>query len=115
MPNNNPGTADSLRRTLKKLVIATAILYLAMAGIAIYIYRVSQDNAEGLCAFRNEAQQRVDQSKAYLKKHPNGTKEIPAGIIKTGIHNAEQTVKALSGISCPAPPKLGPERTDTTP
>lgn len=99
-------TAEVLRRSLRRLVIATVTLYLLLGGIVYYVYGVARDNTDGLCAFRNDVSQRVEQSKQFLIDHPEGIGEITPDILKATIAQGQQTVKALAGITCPPPPDL---------
>lgn len=99
-------TAEALRKYLRRLVIATALLYLLLIGVAYYIYNVAQNTTEGVCAFRNDVQARVDGGKQFLIDNPKGTKEISVDVIKNSIANGERSVKSLSKVKCPPPPQL---------
>lgn len=99
-------TASALRRALRWLVAATIVLYLGMFGVSLYIYDVSRDNTEVLCTFRDDVTARLETSTQYLLDHPKGTRDIPLSVLKASIANSKRTRDSLSGISCPAPPKL---------
>lgn len=99
-------SAEVLRRSLRRLVISTIVLYLALGGVIFYIYTVAQNTTEGVCAFRNDVEARVDASKQYLIDHPKGTRDISVDILKNTIANGQRSVKALSKVSCPPPPDL---------
>jgi hypothetical protein len=96
-------TPETLRRSLRRLVTATVVLYLGLFSLGYYIYTVSRNNTDGLCTLRNEAATRVQTSQEYLIDHPNGSKEIPLGVIKLSIANSQRTVDALRNIRCPPP------------
>lgn len=99
-------TADVLRRSLRRLVIATIVLYLLLGGVVWYVYGVARDNTDGLCAFRNDVAGRVEGSKQFLIDHPDGSGDITPELLKATITQGQQTVKALSSVNCPAPPNL---------
>lgn len=93
-------TAEALRRTLRLLVIATAVLYLVSFAWGIKVYRDGQATEETLCAFRADLITRVVQSAAFLKDHPKGTPDIPAETIISGINNQLRTITSLRGLNC---------------
>ena len=92
--------AEEIKRTLRGLVIATVVLYLAMVGVAFYVYSNSRDNTKALCAIRHDAQVRVTESQAFLNAHPNGFLGLSASQLQQSINDSDQTVNALSGLGC---------------
>ena len=105
-------TATVLRKTLRLLVIATVLLYLAVFGTGYYVYTIAQSNTKGLCALRTDAESRVDQSKQFLKEHPQGIPGISAEQLKRSTDNSKRTIAALESVRCPPPPDLNvPEKT----
>lgn len=93
-------TATVLRKTLKRLVWATVVLYLCLAAVVIKVYLDGKSTTESLCAFRTDLVQRVVQSNQFLKEHPNGTPGIPVKTITDSITNQTRTVLSLKDISC---------------
>jgi hypothetical protein len=93
--------AQMIVTRLKILIAATVVLYLINFGLGYFVYNVSVNNAEGLCAFRTDAEVRLANAKQYLADHPNGTPDIPASILRATISNGERTVKSLSEVNCP--------------
>jgi hypothetical protein len=94
---------ESIRRTLRILVIATIILYLIIGGLAIYSFSLSKANTRGLCALRADAQDRIDQSEAFLKEHPKGIPGISVQQLQRSTDNSRRTAKSLKGLTCPPP------------
>lgn len=92
--------AAEVKKALRRLTIGIAILYIGMLGTAGWVYMNSQSNTDALCALRNDLQERVDNSEAFIEKHPNGFAGISPREIKDGINGQKRTIKALSGISC---------------
>lgn len=101
-----PETAETLRQTLRRLVFATFVLYIVIFGVVYYIYTVSQSNTKGLCAIRNDSEARVQQSKKFLKEHPNGIPGISSEQLKRSVDTSGRTVRALADIHCPPPSDL---------
>ena len=106
---------SSLQRTLRALVIATVVMYVALAGLGLYVY-VSGNNQRAaladtvntttmaLCALRPDLETRVASSERFLEENPSGVPGIPAKLIQDNIRNQQRTVDALSGLSCEAVP-----------
>lgn len=100
MPGSNPEVARSLRRSLRRLVVATVAVYLFLAAIAIKATVESQQTNAALCALKGDLEARVSQSDNFLKTHPNGFAGIPASAIKVGVESEERTIRALHILSC---------------
>lgn len=96
----DPESAAAIKKSLRGLVIATIILYLAMLGIAGYAWWTAHKNAEALCAVREDQERRVTASLQFLADNPDGIPGISAAQIKTSIENSKRTVEALSGVNC---------------
>lgn len=104
--------AQALRTSLHRLVGATAVLYIAIFALGFFVYTVARNNSEGLCAFRDDLHARNIGTKEFLRKHPRGTKSLPAGSLRVSLANGERTEKTLRHIHCPAPP---PNRSEKPP
>lgn len=114
MSEEQEEVATVLDTTLRRLVIATVVLYLAMIGTGYYVYTVAQGNTEGLCALRNDAQSRVDQTELFLKENPKGIPGVSLQQLKRSTENSKRTVQALKSVRCPPPPAIVPvEKTAT--
>lgn len=98
--------ANKLDRTLKRLVWATAVLYVVLIGLGYYIYAVSNENTDALCALRSDAEARIEQSQQFLNTHPNGVAGISAEQLKRSLNNSKRTYEALKDLDCPAPPVI---------
>lgn len=100
--SNGNALIDDVRRTLRGLVIATVILFIALAAVATYGYITSNQNRIAVCNLDKDLQRRVDSSKDFLIKHPRGLSQLGvtrAQIVKE-ITNQERTLDALSSVSC---------------
>jgi len=101
---NNEPVADELRRRLKVLLWATCILYgvvIVIGGFGIWTNH--QQNAQvhnALCTLYDDMQTRVNGTKDYLLRHPNGFPGITSATLVKSIHDQEQTLEALSGLNC---------------
>jgi hypothetical protein len=76
------------------LVVATVLIYLILAIVAITTY-------SALCALDSDLQSRVTESKTFLKNHPNGFAGVPAKTIMVTIQGQERTIGALGVLHCP--------------
>lgn len=111
-----PGSevADSLKRSLRSLAIATVVLYLVLSGLTAYVYidasnkrdaldKVAKSTNIALCALKNDLQTRVISSQEFLLDHPKGIPGISAATLRQSITNQKATIKALSGLRCDDP------------
>lgn len=104
-----PLAADGLRQLRRGYLICLgliAVLYV-LATVAFLANQARIDDNQratvALCVLRADLQTRVDSSRAFLADHPNGIPGIPAKTLRDGITNQQRTIKALQGLSCPAP------------
>ena len=102
-----PDPLRALTRIIRRLIIATAFLYIALAGLSVFLYvkarqDVHQNNSAraGLCALRQDLSRRVDEQRSFLREHPAGIPGIPLAVISASLANAEQTLKALDVVHC---------------
>lgn len=93
-------TLSTVRRSLRVLVAATVVLYIAMATITGVGLHTAATVNDSLCTFRQDLNDRVEQSRTFLEEHPNGTPGIPAETIQQGIDNQLRTIDALNTLSC---------------
>lgn len=100
--------AASIRRTLRILLVATVVLFLAILAVAGYTYSVSRDNQDALCVFRADLQQRISTTQEFLIK--NKSEEPIPGVTRqtllTNLQGQVRTVKAFSNLNCPALPPV---------
>lgn len=110
--DEQPTVAKQLQDSLRNLVIATVVLYLGLATMAVSLYisgqHQSQDTEQlaitttaALCALRFDLQTRVEDSQKFLKQHPNGVAGIPAKSIQQSIEGQQRTIASLSILDCP--------------
>lgn len=115
----DPAVAAEIKRSLRTLVIATVVLYVALVGVVVWTYidsanrrdsiaEVAVDTKknlftinEALCAIRHDSQVDVAAGKAFLKKNPEGIPGISAALIQEGIDNSQATVDSLDILKCP--------------
>jgi len=100
--NDSPLTPmlDSIQRTLRVLVIATAVLYLLQFGGYVYIYVKTTEANHALCTFRSNIEEEAAASNAFLVEHPEGLPGITPEMIREGARRQETAITALSGLSC---------------
>jgi predicted PurR-regulated permease PerM len=101
------GARDLIQRGLRRLVIATVAIYLALAALGAFVWvqqvRIARESAStttALCVLRADLEARIKNSQAFLKENPNGIPGISAKLIRDGIKNQQSTVSALSGLKC---------------
>lgn len=108
-------TAARLRRGLRKLVIATAILYLVLGGVAIYSYLSARNTRDALCALREDLARRALANTEFLRANPDGVGGIPPKTILEGIYNYQRTIVALKDLNCENPPEAALKAIPTPP
>lgn len=107
--------ASKLRRSLRRLAIATVILYLALIAAGVKVYSDSKNTSDALCTFRQDLVTRVLASTDFLRDHPKGIPGIPPKFILESIANQQRTITSLKDLHCPTsgptppPPKAVPE------
>lgn len=90
----------SMRRTLRGLVIATAVLFILFGGVVFYVWTNAEQNHSALCALRADLEERVADSVDFLVEHPEGAFGFTPAEIQDGIDNQTRTIKALDTLSC---------------
>lgn len=97
---NSETAIQSIKSTLRGLVIATVVLYAIIGATVIWTWNGSDNNRQALCALRLDLERRVESSKTFLRDHPEGIAGISAKTIQDGIDNQERTIAALGGLDC---------------
>jgi hypothetical protein len=103
--------AAQLKRTLRLLVVATLVLYLALAAVVFWAYhdstskrhdlqQVAVQTNTALCTLRGDLKQRVRSSEKFLAEHPNGIPGISAATIRSSLSGQKRTVASLAGLQC---------------
>lgn len=111
----DPDTVGSaILRGIRRLTIATAVLYLVVIGALVGVYIDSGNKADNLakatgrtttalCVFRGDVQSRAEQTAKFLKEHPEGFSGIPAAQLHQSLEAQRRTVKSLRSLDCPGP------------
>jgi hypothetical protein len=103
--------ASTLHRQLKRLMVATVILYLALVALGVVAWRdsahkrhdlqvVATQTNTALCTLRHDLADRVRASEDFLINHPAGIPGVPAATIRTNLNGQRRTVAALSNLHC---------------
>jgi hypothetical protein len=92
--------ADPVIRTLRRLVIATVVVYIVVGGIAYLTHKEAEKANNALCALREDIAKRVIQGQSFLLTHPQGFAGISAGALKLSIENERRTLDSLAGLPC---------------
>jgi len=92
--------AESIQRSLRLLIAATVVLYVAVGLVAAMSWSTAQTSQDALCALRSDLEARVATSLEFLAEHPEGVAGIPAKTIKDGINNQRRTISALRSLDC---------------
>lgn len=99
--NEKKETAATLRASLRRLALATVVLYIALGGLALKSYLDGRRTNSVLCTYRTDLTARVIASTKYLQEHPNGAPGIPAKTIIDGIANQQRAIVAFKDLNCP--------------
>lgn len=94
------GTAATIRKSLFKLMLATAVLYVALLGIVAYVYLDGKTTNNALCSLRADLVTRVTSSIEFLKRNPEGIRGISDEDILESISGQQRTIIALSNLDC---------------
>lgn len=109
MPLSGPDIADQIQAALRRLLIATCVLYLLLFGAVGYVvwevrnqHSSSARSTRALCALRSDLQSRVNNSRTFLTNHPRGLPGlgISAASLQSTIDGQLRTIIALSGLDC---------------
>jgi hypothetical protein len=95
---------DTVKRLINVtlLLIALVVLILAAGGAsAIYVVNTNKDTRDSLCTLRGDLESRVQQTRDYLDKHPEGFPGVSARQLSESIRNQDRTVDALGALDCP--------------
>lgn len=110
--NHNNNVGDVLRRTLRRLVFATVVLYLFLAGLVAFVWvdgmsqraeirNVALTTNTALCTLRHDLEKRIETSQQFLEENPNGIPGFSAEVIEQSIANQQDTIEALEVLRCP--------------
>src|SRR5438128_2048335 len=76
--------------------LALGSLYLKMQTLS----REGRQAHAAICTLRSDLERRTQDSRDFLKQHPDGIPGIPASLIRNSIKNQQQTIDALRAASC---------------
>lgn len=109
---------SDIRKTLKRLVWATCIVYLVIAGLLTLGWFVSDSQRQDLrdqsestqknlavlynanCTFREDLQNRVITGQQFLIDNPNGIPGFSAKTLQASIDGQLRTIATLSNLNC---------------
>lgn len=103
--------ADEIRTALRRLVIATVVLFAVQAALIAFVAidgaarrndlaEIAFSTNHALCVLRADLEQRVADSERFLEQHPDGIPGIPAEQIQQSIDNQQRTIEALADLRC---------------
>lgn len=114
MTDQELSIAEELKTGLRRLTIATVVLFVVILGVGVKVWLVGTASNDALCAYRVDLQARVTQATEYLKDHPNGSKAL--GVTRqqllVNISNQQRVISAFSGLSCSE--NIQPQMPETT-
>lgn len=99
-PDTGETTAGALRRALRRLAIATVVLYVILIAGGIKVWSDNKHTTETLCEFRADLETRVVGSILFLREHPGGIAGISSKTIVDQITNQQRTIAALADLNC---------------
>lgn len=105
------------RRNLRARAFAIAVT-IVLVALVVFVWqdssnkraelaRIASSTNHALCTLRGDLARRVQDSRTFLKEHPEGIPGIPAAAIKQGIDNQQQTIDALASLDCRTSETLG--------
>lgn len=96
------GVLLGVKRTLRFLVIATIVLYLAIGGVALFSYSTSKLNRDAVCNLTADLKDRINRSRIYVREHPEKLSQLgfTRAQVAHEIQNQERTLAALSVVPC---------------
>lgn len=94
--------AESLQRSLRRLAVATVVLYLALISGGLKVYLDGKGTVDALCAFRQDIERRALASQDFLEEHPSGLPKagITPKLILEQQANYQRTITSLKGLEC---------------
>lgn len=92
--------ATEIKATLRRLVIATVVLFFLIIAGGVYTWAVSNQNKDALCAYRADLESRIKSSQDFLVKHPNGIPGVAVSDIQKSVDSQQHAVKAFKKINC---------------
>lgn len=108
MTNSGREIELDLRRTLRRLIYATVVLYVGLLVTGFFLWRIVVTNADtagraasALCALRADLDQRVQSGAAFLIAHPGGAFGISAASIRQSLDSQRRTIATLANLNCP--------------
>lgn len=93
-------TAERLQAGLRRLAIATCIMFLAGVGVSVYFYLGARENRRALCTFVGDLELRVNRTEAFLDKHPQGFGGITAPELRLSVSNMRRTIRSMNNLNC---------------
>lgn len=99
-PSEGETTAGALRRALRRLALATVVLYVILIAGGIKVYVDNKHTTDTLCEFRTDLETRVVGSILFLREHPGGIPGISSKTIVDQITNQQRTIEALADLDC---------------
>lgn len=102
---------NALSTALRRLMISTVVVYLALAGLGTFGWLISTEQRNdirevatstntALCALRGDLEQRIANAEQFLKDNPDGIPGLSAEAIQTSIDGQQRTVDALGILQC---------------
>lgn len=109
--STNETIGQDILRTLRRLVVATVVLYVALIGLFAVGYLNAQNQREALevtansthdalCTFVDDLEARAEAAQQFLEANPNGIPGIPAAQIQQSIVSQLATLESLSELDC---------------
>lgn len=97
--------ADDIRRTLRRLTIATAALFVILILAVVWVLVENGKTTNALCDLRADLERRVHASEVYLddiRIHPeNAIPGITQAMVTRSLRDQRRSVDALSNLNCP--------------
>lgn len=89
-----------IKKTLRRLVIATVVLFVGLVSGVLYTWSVSRNNQKALCTYRADVEARIQQGELFLIEHPRGVQGISPEAIKQGLDNQRRVAAAFQDVNC---------------
>lgn len=99
-PKTGRTVADDLRKKLNLLLWLNGILAIGLIVAVVYFGIQASQSHTALCNLRADQVRRLATSREFLRVHPNGTRDIPKGVVEQAIKNASITSQSLEKLGC---------------
>lgn len=90
----------SVQRSARVLLAIVVLILVVLGAAGWYVSNEQSRTASALCSLRGDLEQRVRDSRTFLREHPGGIPGITPKLIRDGMNNQRRTIRALAIVKC---------------